>query len=68
MKLKKLDYVNIYEFEAHDKLTKSQIQYLTDAFSEFKSNGQKIRLLGLVNEVPFPTELDALEGSSIFTL
>lgn len=61
MELKKIDNTQIYEFEVTNELTTEDVQKLSKAFQEFKDNKQKIKLLGIIDKMPFPIESSSLK-------
>lgn len=52
MKLEKIENTNIYEFKTSGKLTEKDAKNLTLSFEEFKRNGEKIKLLGTIEDFP----------------
>ena len=54
MNLKKIENTNIYEFVAEGKMTEQDARNLLNAFREFKENGEKINLLGVIRKLPIP--------------
>ena len=61
MELRKIENTEIYEFETTGKLTEEDADILSKAFKEFKENGQKIKLLGVIDEMPMPKGLSSLD-------
>jgi hypothetical protein len=54
MDLKKIENTNIYEFHSKDKLNEEDAKKLLASFREFRERGEKIRLLGIIDEAPIP--------------
>lgn len=61
MELKKIENTDIYEFKSAGKLSESTAEHLNRAFKEFKANGQKIKLLGIIDELPMPENVSFLD-------
>jgi hypothetical protein len=54
MNLKKIINTDIYEFHASSSLTEEDAKRLTQSFEEFESREEKIKLLGVVDEISWP--------------
>ncbi|WP_115461977.1 SpoIIAA family protein [Winogradskyella aurantiaca] len=54
MELKKIEGTNIYQFHATGTISEEDTRQMNLAFQEFKDNGEKIKLLGIIDDVPFP--------------
>ncbi|BAO56047.1 SpoIIAA family protein [Nonlabens marinus] len=61
MDLKKIENSNIYEFHAKGKLTENDAKNLMKSFQEFKENNDKISLLGVMEELPWPEDFSSLD-------
>lgn len=61
MELKKIENSEIYEFKTTGKLTEEDADKLSKVFKEFKDNGQKIKLLGIIDKMPFPIEFSSFD-------
>ena len=60
MDLKNIANTDIYEFQIENNLTKQEAKNLTQSFEEFESRGQKVKLLGVLNDVPTPKNIDSV--------
>lgn len=54
MDLKRLEGTNIYEFRVTGKLTENEVNKVQQSFREFRERGEKIKLLGVIDEIPMP--------------
>ncbi len=61
MELKKIENTNIYEFRSNDRLTEEEAKKLSQSFEEFKRNGEKISLLGIIEKIPLPKDFSILD-------
>ncbi len=61
MELKKIENTNIYEFKSSGRLSEQDAKKLSQSFAEFKKNGEKIKLLGIIEKTPFPIDFSSLD-------
>lgn len=61
MELKKIQNTDIYEFRSTEKLTEKDAEKLSQSFKEFKENGQKINLLGIIDKFPMPESVPSID-------
>ncbi|WP_179346279.1 SpoIIAA family protein [Winogradskyella ursingii] len=61
MDLKKIENTNIYEFHSTGKLTENDAKKLMKSFQEFKENNDKISLLGVIDEMPWPEDFSSID-------
>lgn len=61
MDLKKIENTNIYEFHAKGKLTENDAKKFMKSFQEFKENNDRISLLGIIDELPWPEDFSSLD-------
>lgn len=57
MQLAKIENTNIYEFKASERPTEEDAQRMNESFKAFRANGEKIKLLGIIDQLPWPKNL-----------
>ncbi|WP_276391764.1 STAS/SEC14 domain-containing protein [Eudoraea chungangensis] len=61
MDLIKIENKNIYEFHASEKLKAEDANRLMRSFKEFKENGEKINLLGVIKKLSIPDDFSSFD-------
>lgn len=60
MELKKIENTDIYEFKSTNRFTKEDAKVLRQSFEELRDKGQKIKLLGVVDQLPLPADFSSI--------